>query len=506
MLQRNFDSFGFADALSAAQSAIDLNSRVLEDYAASKIPCAAAPLFFDSQSLAILAYKGAMERVRTRFWTTTFLGSGFWSDSGGEILDSNIRMMNNCRRAGAAVRRLFLLPLPLDDELQRIQDQRILLLKCEDADGLARFDERLANLARNISLLSHYGCDLRVIHDSEGLHRALPAELNADPRDTEIAIYDDWRFDLYQGGMFGAIQSVQCYTPAMPRFAEYRDALARYFEGLLEKSAPIEALLDRLRKTVEESSSRIDYPVSWLVHYDHALPREDEALKVEELSSVRVDLVRLGRWGAVQRFLDVGTCTGRYLFALRDAVTADGTILGIDNNIDCVRFAQSKVRRELGSEPRIRVERQDFRAAEAALPQSFDLVTCMLGTVLHFERQHDRGPPFDDPFQHALEKFARLLTPDGLLFFSVWTEEACRALRLLSIYSQADKQRLAAAPLTGDELEQRIECAGLRAPVPILLQQRLALYRCERGPSGPKHTADVHNEESEAETHHGEPG
>lgn len=480
MLERNFDAFGFADALTAAQASVELITRTLRDYATSKIPYAVAPLYFDSQNLAVLAYKGAMERVRARFWTTTFLGSGFWCDADGDILDANIRMMANCRRAGAAVRRLFLLTLPSEEEIQRIHDQRILLLKCEDFDGLARFDQRMANLARNIALLSHHGCDVRVVHDSEGLHRGLPADLNADPRDTELAIYDDWRFDLFQGGLFGTIQSVQCYTPAMTCFSAYRDMLARYFEALWEKSTPIQGFLDRLRENVEYSSSRIDYPVSWLVHYDHALPREDEALKIEELSSVRLELIRLGRWGHIRRFLDVGTCTGRYLFSLRDAVETNGMILGVDNDIDCVRFTQAKVRRELGSEARFRIERHDFRAPELPSTHRFDLITCMLSTFLHFERQEGDGPPYDDVFQRALEKFARLLTEDGLLFFSVWTEEACRDLRLLSIYSEEDKRRLAKTAISQDGLRQRLEDAGLRTLAPILLQERLLLYRCER--------------------------
>jgi SAM-dependent methyltransferase len=485
MLERNFDAFGFADALSAAQASVDVSSRILRDYATSNIPRAVQPLCFDSQNLAIIAYKGAMERVRERFWTTTFLGSGFWCDANGDILDANIRMMNDCRRAGAVMRRLFLLTLPPEEEIQRLQDQRILLLKCEDFDGLARFDERMANLARNITLLSHHGCDVRVVHDAEALHRQLPADLNSDPRDTELAIYDDWRFDLFRGGMFGTIQSVQCYTPAMPCFSAHREALERYFEELWKKSAPIEAFLERLRKNVEYSSSRIDYPVSWLVHYDHALPREDEALKVEELSSVRVELVRLERWGQVRRFLDVGTCTGRYLFFLRDAVVANGTILGVDNDIDCVRFTQAKLRRAFGSEPRYRVERHDFRTPEPPSADRFDLVTCMLGTILHFERQETHGPHYDDDFQRALTKFARLLTDDGVFFFSVWTEEACRSLQLLSIYSEEDKRRLARAAIPPHELQQRLACAGLRMPAPILLQERLLLYRCERDRTTP---------------------
>jgi SAM-dependent methyltransferase len=473
-------AFGFAEALSAAQASIEESRQMLRRYGLSRVPCAEAPLCFDSRRLSVLAYTSAIERVRERFWTTTFLGSGFWSGADGEILEANIRMMANCRRTGAVVRRLFLLTLPAEEEIQRAQDERMVLRKCEDFDGLARFDQRIANLARNIGRLTEHGCHVRVVHDADRSHRQLPAELGIDPRDTEFAIYDDWRFDLFQGGLFGTIESVRGYTPVMTRFAAYRDALARYFEGLWDRAAPIEGFLDRLHKAVAYSSSRIDYPMSWLVHYDHALPREDEALKIEELSCVRVEVVRSGRWGHVRRFLDVGTCTGRYLLALRDAVHPRGLILGVDNDLDCVRFTQAKVRREVEDARGIQVERHDFCAPEPPAPDAFDLITCMLGTVCHFDRHAGDGGLHDDPFQRALEKFARLLTPDGLLFFSVWTEHACRDLRLLSIYSEEDKQRLAKAVIPRDELRRRLASAGLRTLAPIPLQDRMELYRCER--------------------------
>lgn len=474
------DAFGFTEALSAAQASIEESRQLLRRYGLSKVPCAEAPLCLDSRSLSVLAYKSAIERVRERFWTTTFLGSGFWSGADGDILDANIRMMANCRRTGAVVRRLFLLTLPAEEEIQRAQDERMLLRKCEDFDGLARFDGRIGNLARNIRRLTEHGCDVRVVHDADRSHRQLPPELGIDPRDTEFAIYDDWRFDLFQGGLFGTIESVRGYTPVMTRFSAYRDVLARHFEGLWEKAAPIEGFLDRLDEAVAYSSRRIDYPMSWLVHYDHALPREDEALKIEELSGVRIDLVRLGRWGHVRRFLDVGTCTGRYLLSLRDAVDRHGLILGVDNDIDCVRFTQAKVRREPGGERGIQVERHDFCASEPPASEPFDLITCMLGTICHFERHPAADGPYDDPFQRALEKFARLLTADGVLFFSLWTEDACRDLRLLSIYSEEDKQRLAKAMIPRDELRRRLTSAGLLAAAPILLQDRMELYRCDR--------------------------
>ena len=471
-------SFGFGEALSTAQATLDEARRVLGSYHGSKIPCAEAPLHFDSRSISVLAYKSAIERVRERFWTTTFLASGFWSAGDTDILGANLRMMARGRQTGATVRRLFLLTIPPSEEIQRLQDERMLLRKCQDFDGLQRFDQRMANLSENIERLFQHGCEVRVVYDPEEIHQSLPSALGLDPRDTEIAIYDDWRFDLFQGGLSGTIESVRGYTPVMTGFDAYRDALVDYFERLWEKSRPIDVFLDRLRKAIEYSRVRIDYHTSWLARYDHALPREDEALKIEELSGVRVELVRLERWGHIQRFLDVGTCTGRYPISLREAVQPDGAILAVDNDIDCVRFTQTNVSRACEHDTRFKVEQHDFCSPEPLSSEPFDLITCMMGTVCHFERQ-GAGPLYDDPFQRAIEKFARMLAKGGILFFSVWTEEACRNLRFLSIYTEEDKRRLAKTSLPSSEVRARIEAVGLRVFNPILLQDRIELYRCE---------------------------
>lgn len=487
--ERAGEAFGFEDALRAAQASIDESRRVLDSYDSSKTPCAEEPIHIDSKRLAVQAYKNAVERVKARFWTTTFLASGFWSGTdtdGADILGANLRMMDSGKHTGAVVRRLFLLAIPPGEEIQRLQDERMLLRKAQDLDGLARFDQRIARLSDNIARLFQHGCDVRVVHDPERLHRQLPAELGVDPFDTEIAIYDDWRFDLFQGGLSGTIESVRGYTPVMKRFDAHRDTLVEYFERLWERSRPIQGFLDRLHQAVEESSTRIDYDTSWLARYDHALQREDEALKMEELIGVRVDLVRLERWGRIRRFLDVGTCTGRYPVSLRDAVEPDGLIMGVDNDIDCVRFTQAKVRRLHEGDARFLIERHDFCTPEPPSEQGFDLITCMMGTICHFERHPaqesaTQGARYDDAFQRALEKFARLLVKGGILFFSVWTEKACRDLRLLGIYTDENMQQLAdKAAIPQDELRQRLELAGLRVCPPIQLQDRMELYRCER--------------------------
>jgi SAM-dependent methyltransferase len=471
--------FGFAEALHAAQQALDRNKQVLHDFVEARLPSSNEPISFDSESLSVLAYRSAIEQVRERYWTTTFLSSGFWCSLNESILGANLRLLADRERTGASVRRLFLLSTPPAEELQRLQDERMLLRKRQDVDELARFDQKFSNLAANIHKLLEHGCDIRIVYSSEPLHQMLPEELAFDPGDTELAIYDDWRFDLFQGGRSGTIEGIRGYTPASARFEQYRDRIVEYFERLWEKSQAIDAFLERIRKLIEYASTRIDYDTSWLVRYDHALSREDESLKVAEFSSVQVDLVRLGRWGNIRRALDVGTCTARYPLSLREAVHAHGDIMAIDNDPDCVRFSQEKVQREGGNDARIKIKCHDFQSSELPFERKFDLITCMMGTLSHFEHAGWSPPHSEDALQRAIENFARLLDDDGVLFFTVWTEKSCRELRLLGIYSEADKQRLARWSISRQEMKSRLEAVGFHVSTPLLLHDRMDLYRCE---------------------------
>ncbi len=469
--------FGIGTMLRQAQEDLRASAGVLAGYAAARTPNSDKPFVCDSRKLCVLMYTEALSRVRRRFWTTSFLSSGFWAQPDDEILRANLRLLGQLQDSGVVTRRLFLLPLTSEDEAQRWLDERMLLRKSGDADGLAHFDTRFANLCKNIEGLLAHGCDVRVIHDSEERFRGLPPQLRFDGRDSELGLYDDWRVDVFRGGRSGIIESVDSFTPAMWGFESLRGGVEAYFEDLWQKAKPVSALLERIRQAIEYSSSRIDYRLAWLARYDHGLPREDELLKAVELSTVKTELQRLARWGKVRRHLDVGTCTGRYPVSLRDAVDPNGEIVGIDNDMDCINYARWNVQIEVRDDPRLHIERVDFCAEPCKVEGPFDLITCMLGTVIHFRRKRD-VPPYDDPFQRALEKFGELLKDDGLLFLSVWTEAACRSLNMLSIYTEDDKRLLAEWTPSAAELQSRLTAAGLSFEHPYQLENRMELYRC----------------------------
>lgn len=480
------DEFGIGAILSQGVADLDAATNELRRFSSTKVASATAPFYFDSKRLCISAYQVALGQVRERFWATTFLSSGFWAEEDENILTANLRLMDVLKQGEVVTRRLFLIPLSLEEEVRRWQDERISLLKCEDVEGLSRFDDRLANLFRNIETLATRGCDLRVVYDRDELHTRLPSAIRFDHRDSELALYDDWRFDVFSGGRAGAIAGVSCFTPVMEQFEEYRDQMVAYFEALWSTAQPISVLAHRIHDTIERSAARINYQPVWLARYDYGLPEEDKLLKVVELSAVKTQLKQLNRWGRIRRYLDVGTCTGRYPINLRQAVAPDGDIIGIDNDVDCVRFARWNVDQECRGDTRIRIEHRDFCADELDPKGPFALITCMLGTLLHFAAEHNGGPPYTDPLQRALERFAALLSGDGVLFLSVWSKNVSDGLGVLSIYSEEDKQRLVAWTSTRDELQSRLRAAGLEFGPPLELEDRMDLYCCWSRASGRK--------------------
>ena len=87
---------------------------------------------------------------------------------------------------------------------------------------------------------------------------------------------------------------------------------------------------------------------------------------------------------------------------LSQALAPHGTVLGIDDDVDCVRFAQANVIRQCPGEQRVQIQREDFTAADLPLRGGFDLVTCMLGTLSHFG--HDRGRAVAGDYKDTLQQ------------------------------------------------------------------------------------------------------
>lgn len=437
------------------------------------------PFRFDSTKASISAYVEALELVESRFWATTFLSSGFWTAGDIRIIDANAAMMERLGRGGGDVRRLFLLDRPADRVLEDYREQRLFLTHLGKEEELARLDDGFERVKASLHLLTEAGCATRFACDDRELYRQLPAAMSWSPDDSELAIYDDRRVDVFGGGRDGRISSVAVFTPAMAGFARSAAAAEEFFGELWERAAPHHDFLESLDRTVESSKTRLRYRSNWLARYEYALEAEDEELKRLEAQRTEHLIRERRRWGRIGSYLDIGTCTGRYLSELSDAVSADGKIVGIDDNLESVLFARAELRKRLPGDTRISVELQEF-GADRTRPEGapFDLITCMMSTVSHFG--WDRNASFDDTLQRNLESMVELLADRGVLVFSCWSPRALLEGNLLSIYHEGDVARLAEwTPLT-EELGRRLERVGLRSFAHEQPDPRLDLWICER--------------------------
>ncbi|MDQ4032117.1 MAG: nucleotide-binding protein [Actinomycetota bacterium] len=471
---------GYAATIRRERQKLDGIVRTLHDFANARKPINRIPIQFGSTSAAISTYAEALGRVERRFWTTTFLSSGFWTGPQGQVLAANEEMLKRIKKSEGQARRLFLLDQPSNLVVQAYRDHRILQRQLQKYEELERLQDQHEHLKSNMKALLEQGFEVRVVFDNTKVYRRLPNGMLSDPKDSELGIYDDFRIDVFEGGQHGVIHAVNSYSPLFQYFPTYLKMAIGYFEELWEKAEPMATFIEDLQDAVDFAKSKIDYESNWLAIYEYALAQEDERMKTIELSRVEEVLREeaKARDLSIMRYLDVGTCTGRYPIELRTWLAPTGKILGVDEDYDCVRFAQANIERKCPDEKRIEILQRDFVAREAGIQGEFDLITCMLGTLSHFG--WDRSRTHEDCIQRALTRMAALLSSEGLLFLGTWSDYACRNRHMLGIYRQADRDRLAAWTPDTRELTDRLRSAGLSVVGQVQPEIRLNLTWCRR--------------------------
>jgi SAM-dependent methyltransferase len=432
------------------------------------------PIYFDASQLCISTYAEALKKVKRQFWTTTYLSSGFWTKGDAQILNANRKMLEHLRSQNGDVRRLFLLRQPHLSEIESWK-QMLIHFRRQDRDfEVKQLEFEFHNLQREISILLKEGCKVKVIFD-ELAHQKLSKQIRFTYGDSELAIYDDFRVDIFGGGKSGRIADVAIYSKVTQYFETILESAETYFKALWREADSIESFLSHWEEVYFSALKQIDYAHSnWLSQYDFHLRPEDEQLKQVEIQSVKDILEEMDKWGNISRYLDIGTCTARYPLEFRDAVIAEGEIIGIDNDRECVKLARVKSI----VDSRIRILDIDFSEKEIQQIGQFDLITCMLGTISHFG--WDKNSTYTDTLQRVLERISTLLAQDGILILSVWSEHACKNLQMIDIYRKSDRQRLAEWTPTVTELKNRLELLTISTLLEIMVDARLNILICKR--------------------------
>jgi SAM-dependent methyltransferase len=476
---------GFVGTMKSTHDRLECLRRRLWGFAKEEAT-SGEPLDFDPKGYCVSTYAEALDKVTSRFWTTTYLSSGFWTKKQATVLDANKKMMERLENGGEA-RRLFLAQQRIADEVDAWREQHVLDRKLGRIDKLRLRLQQFEQLKANVAELLRAGCKVRVAYDSGSAFHMLPAEVSFKENDSEIAIYDRFRVDVFEGGSSGTISGVACYTPAMHTFNAYLGRSEAYFSQLWETGTEMSDFLEQIDNALSSASARIDYESNWLAFYEFALGPDDTNLKIVESKRVEEVLRNLGKWGKLQRCLDIGTCTGRYPMMLTAGLAEDGSVLGIDDDPDCVRFAKSNVLQKAGGDPRITIRKEDFTANDLHFDERFDLITCMLGTLSHLGRERANGINglYDDRLQRSLERMASLLRDDGCLILGTWSEHACATRQMLGIYRDVERLRLAEWTPNPRELRARLRQAALEIVEEAHPDIRLDFTACRRAGGQP---------------------
>lgn len=408
--------------------------------------------FSINDELVIELYKHGLEKVNERFWTTTYLSSGFWTHGRTDVINANIEMLNRLlSKENKSIRRVFLLKNPLLEEI-RLIGANVAELKNQGLKGENKiqqlFDE-FEILKKICSDFQKKGCEIKFFFDSID-----HASIGITKYKTEIALYDNLRIDYFDGGEDAEIKGVNIFHEKHKSFNDKKVELTNYFELLWKKSHDINILFEKLEHALKYYSEKIDYSYPRLIQFDYNLNLKDKNLKDEEFAIVSQHLEKENKVERIIEYLDIGTCTGRYPFGLSKKLSK-ANILGIDADADCIEFCniqKQKFAKSLNTK-NILFSHTDVLYDNISNTK-FDLVTCMLGTISHFG--WNKNINFEDDLQLTLKKISLSLNSKGTLIIGNWTDFGLSG-NILEIYNDFDRTRLRNFTEKTETLIKRLE-------------------------------------------------
>jgi hypothetical protein len=347
-----------------------------------------------------------------------------------------------------------------------------------------QMDQEFSAFEKSNMDLVDSGFDVKVVYDHGELWRYLPEGMHFSSGDSELAVFDEDRIDIYSGFTKNGLPSARVFGRTTHRsFKTIYDMTINYVNGLWESpyAEDFASFAKELGSVIEENQYELDYEPNWLLKYDDDADQGDARLKQEELTFVIESLAGGGNGSSIERHLDLGTCTGRYLAALREHLEI-GVSIGVDLDSDCIEHCKRKHRDALKNERRFRIMDADIRDSESLPGENFDLITCMMGTLCHLRRESSTGGPYEDPWQEGLHNLAVRLAKDGDAFVAIWNTDSLPGSStpsLLSIYPRRSTEILLKQSPAKNEFEARLEQANLKAVSHSLIEKRLHVYHLQ---------------------------
>jgi len=429
-----------------------------------------------NDELLVSLYKGGLERVKKRFWTTTYLTSGFWAHGKDDIYHANESMLKRVSKS-KDVKRIFLLQNDISTFLRDIGKNVIDCRNRKDIRGMEIIMGNFQRLKETCRRFMHEGCLIKYCHD----RFAFQALEDFKENDTEIALYDDFRVDYFDGGHDGRISGVRIYTKNHPSFIRRKISLERYHEKVWESGDDINNLFILIENTYKYYSEKIDYSFPKLMRFDSIVNNNDFKLKEDEKQKLINFLTQSDHFKKVHNYLDIGTCTGRYPFELSEHLKNPNTfILGLDADADCVEYCKTKMKLKDTHLPNqvLAFKESDFlKSDDHILVNSYDLITCMLGTISNFGWDKSSSSRHKDDLHKSLAKMQSVLAQDGLLVISNWTEVGLNT-EMLEIYDDLDRKKLRDFTEPKHILQERLEDFFEIISVETTIDSRLDIFFC----------------------------
>ncbi len=428
------------------------------------------------------AYLDGVKEVRESFMTTTYLDSKFWTLKEIEAVEANQELVERLEQGGSgSARRLIVLNRPIDRELKFQRDQRR-TLRSKQQKTVEQMDREFAAFYNDNSKLVKEGFEVKVVYDENAAYEVLPDEMNFKVGEDELALFDDERIDIYSGfTKRRGLPSARMFTDVTGGFDVIQERTSDYFNALWSSEHAVDFLdfAHDLNGIIEDCKHEIDYEKNWLLRYDRDADEGDARLKSEEMEWVLEALDSRTMADGI-RHLDFGTCTGRYIRALRERFNVRLSV-GVDVDQDCLDHCQDLIGGFSGNAP-IQILDADIRKDDELPRERFDVITCMMGTLCHLRRATASEGLYDDPWQAGLRNLATRLAQNGDAFIGVWDvddEDDASAGPLLSIYPDRSCEILLQQSPSREEFERRLRQAELRWVAHKIVRRRLHVFRIQ---------------------------